>query len=205
MIAERIHALARALGAPIEPAAHEALARFAELVRTWNARIDLTAARDDDALVEVLFADALVTSDRTLVPEGASLLDIGSGAGAPALPFAILRPDAQVTMIEPLRKRIAFLHTAIGTLGLAPRVRALKGRVDPTRPRAPIEGRWDVASARATFAPRQWAEIGLALAPACLLYTIAEVPAPAGARVAHRVAYALPFTGAPRTLTRIER
>ena len=40
-------------------------------------------------------------------------IDVGSGAGAPALPFALLRPDVSLTLVEPLRKRIAFLRTAM--------------------------------------------------------------------------------------------
>lgn len=206
MIPERIDELAAALGRPIAPPARDALARLAELVRTWNARLDLTAAREERALVEVLFADAMVMADRALVPVGASLLDVGSGSGAPALGFAVLREDARVAMLEPLRKRVAFLRTAIGTLDLAARARALEGRLDRGTPSVPIEGELDVASARATFAPDEWLPAGLALAPACLVFTAGEPPiAPAGARLAHRVAYALPWSGAPRVLARYDR
>ena len=102
-------------------------------MRTWNARLDLTAAREEAALAEVLFADALVLRARELVPEGARVLDVGSGAGAPALPFAIVRADCRVAMLEPLRKRVAFLRTAIGTLDLAARVTAIEGRIDPAK------------------------------------------------------------------------
>lgn len=204
MIATRIDELARSLGRPLEPPTRDALASFAGLVRTWNARLDLTAAREERALAEVLFADAIVMGDRELVPEGAALVDVGSGAGAPALPFAIVRPDAAVTMIEPLRKRVAFLRTAIGSLDLAARVRVVEGRVEPSA--AGERGAFGVASARATFAPEVWLETGLALAPSCLVFTATEPPpAPAGARLAHRADYALPWSGAPRVLARYER
>lgn len=204
MSAARIDELARSLGRPLEPGTRDALASFASLVRTWNARLDLTAAREERALTEVLFADAIVMGDRALVPEGAAVVDVGSGAGAPALPFAIVRPDASVTMIEPLRKRIAFLRTAIGSLDLASRVRAVEGRVDPGAPDE--HGTFDVASARATFAPEVWLEVGLALAPSCLVFTAGEPPeAPGSARLAQRVDYALPWSGAPRVLARYER
>lgn len=199
-LAGRIQALARALGGEVDPGVADALDRFAQLVRTWNARLDLTAARGDDALIEVLFADALVLRDRALVAEGASVLDVGSGAGAPAIPLAIVRPDLRVTMLEPLRKRVAFLRTAIGTLDLASRVKAVEGRVDARRPAAP-GGPYDVASARATFGPEEWIEIGRALAPSCVLYAAAEPPSPP----AHRVDYALPWSGAPRILARYDR
>lgn len=201
-----LDALAASLGRPIEPRARDALVRFAALVRTWNARLDLTAARGERALAEVLFADAIVMQDRALVAEGASVLDVGSGAGAPALPLALLREDVRVALLEPLRKRIAFLRTAIGTLDVAARVRAIEGRIDPRAPRAPDEHAVDVASARATFAPEEWLPIGLALAPACLVFTAGDPPpAPAGARLAARADYTLPWSAAPRTLTRYER
>jgi 16S rRNA (guanine527-N7)-methyltransferase len=206
MITERIEELAAALGRPIAPAARDALAQYAALVRTWNARLDLTAAREERALVEVLFADAIVMSDRALVPEGASLLDVGSGSGAPALGFALLRDDVRVAMLEPLRKRVAFLRTAIGTLDLAARARAIEGRLERDAPVTPFDGALDVASARATFAPEDWLPAGLALAPACLVFTAGEPPAPPeGARLAHRCDYALPWSGAPRVLSRYER
>jgi 16S rRNA (guanine527-N7)-methyltransferase len=195
----RIAQLASALGRVVEGDAEARLASFLALVRTWNARLDLTAARDESALVEVLFADALVMADRALVPEGAAVVDVGSGAGAPAIPFAIVRPDVRVTMVEPLRKRVAFLRTAIGTLDLSGRVQVIEGRIDPARPA--IEGSFDVASARATFAPEAWRAIGLAIAPACLVFVAGDPPAGASASRS----YALPWSGAPRVLARYER
>ncbi|AKF08408.1 16S rRNA (guanine(527)-N(7))-methyltransferase RsmG [Sandaracinus amylolyticus] len=203
MSTARIDELARSLGRPLEAAQRDALDRFAALVRTWNARLDLTAAREERAMTEVLFADAIVMADRALVPEGASVIDVGSGAGAPALPFALLRPDVTLTMVEPLRKRIAFLRTAIGSLDLASRVRAVEGRVEPGS--ASALGAHDVASARATFAPEVWLETGLALAPSCLVFTAGEPPTTASAKLAHRAGYALPWSSAPRVLARFER
>ncbi len=206
-LTKHIDELASALGRPLPQETRDELSRFAELVRTWNARLDLTAARDGTSLVEVLFADALVLSDRAFIPEGASLLDVGSGAGAPAMPFSMLRKDVTVTMLEPLRKRIAFLRTAIGSFHLEKRVRAVEGRLerDPSRASAPHEG-VDVASARATFAPEEWLSLGLRVAPACLVFTANEPPkAPSFARIAHRAEYVLPYHHAPRILTRYER
>lgn len=202
-----IDALATALGRPVSVAARTALAEFAELVARWNARIDLTAARTPEQLCEVLFADALVLADQALVVERARVLDVGSGAGAPALPLALLRPDTSLVLVEPLRKRVAFLRTAVGTLtGLAGRVEVREARLEPSRP-AVAGGPFDVALARATFAPESWLPMGLALASRTLVLTAAEAPPapPEGASVAHAIRYALPRTDAPRTITAYAR
>lgn len=205
-IANRIDELASALERPISSAARGELVRYAELVRTWNARLDLTAARDETSLVEVLFADALILSDEALISQGASLLDVGSGAGAPALALSILRLDTSVTMLEPLRKRVAFLRTSIGTLRLEKRVRAVEGRLEPNSANMNLNEHFDVASARATFPPEEWLSVGLRVAPACLVFTAGEPPPPpSGARIAHRADYVLPHRRAPRVLTRYER
>jgi len=79
-----------------------------------EARSD--AARGVRAQLEVLLADALYLTNPALIPLGQRVVDIGSGAGAPALALALARPDLQVTLVEPLHKRVAFLRTAIGTL-----------------------------------------------------------------------------------------
>ena len=201
-IEEHIVRLAQALGSTVTPEALSALGRYAELVSTWNARLDLTAAREPRALTEVLFADSLVMADTRFVPDGAMLLDVGSGAGAPAVGLALLRPDVRLVMIEPLQKRVAFLRTVIGTLDLAPRVRVEQARVDPDRPTGPP---CDLSAARATLAPEIWLRVGLALAPATLLFATDSLPADPAARLAHQRAYALPSTSAPRILARFER
>jgi len=202
-------ALGRHLGRP--PCSHAVpqLLRFASLVQSWNAKMNLTAAREPGALVEVLFADALMLADPALIPEGARLADVGSGAGAPALPLLLMRPDLRGTLVEPLRKRVAFLRTAVGTLDLAARTRILESRVDPAAPGGGDSlgvGPQDLALSRATFAPEEWLRVGLLLAPRVLVLTAgAAPPCPVGAQVAAQVDYTLPSSGARRRVTAFER
>jgi 16S rRNA (guanine527-N7)-methyltransferase len=174
----------------------ERLGRYAELVSLWNARVNLTGARAPRALVDVLFADALVLSDEALVPAGARVIDVGAGGGAPAIPLAILRPDLHVTLLEPRRLRVAFLRTAIGTLDLGERAevdaRKLQG--------PPIAGApFDVALSRATFEPAEWLPRGLELAPRVVVLSGAEaLPSDPRAERAAEREYRLPFGGSPR-------
>ena len=62
------------------------------------------------------------------IPDGAAGVDVGSGAGLPGLPLAIVRPDLTMTLLEPLLRRVNFLTLAVAELELAARVEVVRGR-----------------------------------------------------------------------------
>lgn len=202
----RIVALAKALDESIDEAAIDMLGRYVELVATWNRKLDLTAARDATAQVEVLLADALKLRAPALVPEGSRVLDVGSGAGAPAIPLVLLRPDLDLTLVEPLRKRVAFLRTALGTLGLPTRARVVEAKLDPDAPSV-ASAPFDVALSRATFAPPVWLHAGTQLARRTLVMLAAQAPpeAPAGTELVTQLGYALPSSQAERSIAAYDR
>lgn len=188
-----------ALGVP-EPA-RPAVGKWLDLLREWNQRMDLTAARGDDELYDLMLADALALSSR--VPEKARVVDVGCGAGAPGLALALLRPDLGVTLVEPLAKRIAFLRTVVGTLGRTDVVLA-KEKGEATAARAP--NGWDVAISRATLAPSEWIPLGLRLAPtAWALLAKDDPPEVPETTRAEDVTYSWILTGASRRAVRYER
>jgi len=96
------------------------MAQFQQLKNNlldWNKKINLTAITQDDDIWQKHFADSL-----TLLPwlpaSAFSMIDIGTGAGFPAFPIKIIRPDANMTLVDSLRKRVYFLRDTAEMLGL---------------------------------------------------------------------------------------
>lgn len=204
---ERRAGVARAVGAlgtGVAPEGEERLVGFVELVSTYNAKIDLTAARSDDELVDLMVADAVVLAAH--LPERARVVDVGSGAGAPGLPLALIRPDLDVTLVEPLHKRVAFLRTAIGALLASspssitrPRVERARGEDMHAR-----GARFDGAISRATLAPKAWLSLGATLAQREVWVLLArdEPPELPAWIAATDLRYRWPLTGVERRLVR---
>ena len=97
-----------------------------ELLR-WNRQINLTAIRDRDEALEKHLLDALILLK--YLPQSGSLLDMGSGAGLPAIPLAIACPELQVTSIDSVGKKISFQKHSKRLLSLA-NLQPLHGRIE---------------------------------------------------------------------------
>jgi 16S rRNA (guanine527-N7)-methyltransferase len=98
-------------------AQYDTLARYTQLLREWNQRINLVSRRDTDRILAYHIVDSLAV--QRLIPQSARVCDIGSGAGLPGIPLAIARPDIQMLLVEASQKRSQFLRTAVPELGLA--------------------------------------------------------------------------------------
>ena len=83
-----------------------------------------------------------------LIPEGSSVCDIGSGAGLPGIVIAIRRPDIDVTLVEPLLRRTAFLDLVVSTMELH-NVTVRRGRAEEFHDDAATDGGFDVVTSRA--------------------------------------------------------
>ena len=90
---------------------------YLDLLVRWNARINLTAVREAEEIVQRHFAECVFASQQ--IPANVrTLLDFGSGAGLPGIPIAICRPEIAVTLAESQGKKAAFLRETVRTLGL---------------------------------------------------------------------------------------
>lgn len=114
-----------------------------------NEKYNLTAVTDEDGVILLHFADSLMGA--SLIPEGASVIDIGCGAGFPSLPLALCRPDITVTATDATAKKCAFVAAAAERLGLR-NLKALTGRAEALGREAAHRDAYDLATARAVAA-----------------------------------------------------
>jgi 16S rRNA (guanine527-N7)-methyltransferase len=96
-----------------------AISTYIDILLKWNARMNLTAIREPGEIVQRHFGESLFAAKHLLeqkLPQTA--IDLGSGAGFPGVPFALLAPEVQVTLIESQQKKATFLKELVHVLGL---------------------------------------------------------------------------------------
>jgi 16S rRNA (guanine527-N7)-methyltransferase len=106
------------LDAPLSDSLRTSLETYLELLLRWNARMNLTAIRTPERVIQRHFGESLFLA-RHLSPDARTLLDHGSGAGFPGLPIALARPEIAVTLAESHSRKAAFLREAVRALELS--------------------------------------------------------------------------------------
>jgi 16S rRNA (guanine527-N7)-methyltransferase len=96
------------------PGQEEAIRAYADLLATEGIERGLIGPREGERIWERHIFNCLPVTQ--LLPQGASLFDIGSGAGLPGIVIALARPDLKVTLIEPLERRVEFLNEAVAAI-----------------------------------------------------------------------------------------
>jgi 16S rRNA (guanine527-N7)-methyltransferase len=171
LLAERLQGVCR-----LSPGQLARLERHYELLVRWNQVLNLTSIRATDAAVERHYCESLFLGAH-LPGSAVRIADVGSGAGFPGTPLAVMRPDCSVTLIESHRRKAAFLRESTRDLAnvrvLAERAEAVPESFDVVVSRAvKVE---EVASTLVRLAPRVML---LAGAEVCQIPVVWQPPVP---------------------------
>ena len=140
--------------------AQDRLLAYHRLLLEWNARMDLTNVPEEEMALRHYADSLLPLARKEWFPDGARLIDVGTGAGFPGVPLLIMRPDLHMTLLDSLAKRLTFLEELLPELGVA-RVPLLHARAEDAGRDNGLRGKFDIALTRA-----------VASAPALLEWTI---------------------------------
>ena len=121
---------------------HAQLFKYGQLIQKWNRVYNLTAIRNNRELITHHLLDSLAVLPEIAFALQATgsprILDVGAGAGLPGLVLAIAQPNWQITLIDTVQKKAAFMQQAIATLGLK-NAQAVHGRVEEFQADVPFD------------------------------------------------------------------
>ena len=127
-----------------DPPFCENLRAYVILLQRWNSKISLTTVTDPHEIVKFHFGESLFAVSALQI-EKSRLADVGTGAGFPGLPIAMAVPGLELTLVEPVAKKCAFLAEVVRALGLTG-VTIFRGRMEAFRPDS---AKFDWVAARA--------------------------------------------------------
>lgn len=140
------------LGIRLDPAQRERFVTYCRLLVEGNQRANLTGVRAPGAIMTTLFLDSLTVDAALPATLGEypsiDLVDVGSGAGFPGIPLAIMHPDWSVLLLDATGKKVRFMEQVIAVLGL-PRASVAQGRAETFGARKPWREAANLCTARA--------------------------------------------------------
>lgn len=146
------------MGALLNMERCEKLYRLTVHMLTENEKYNLTAIKDPDGIILNHYADCATLATR--IAKGASVIDVGCGAGFPTLPLALFRPDLKITALDSTAKRVSYVSGCAELLSLDS-VRAVCMRAEDGARLPELRESFDVATARAVAELRVLAELCL--------------------------------------------
>jgi 16S rRNA (guanine527-N7)-methyltransferase len=132
---KRLHAGAMALGVSLSSQQGEMLLRLLDELTQWNRAYNLTGMTERTEMLDLHLLDSLSVSAAL---KGERIVDVGTGAGFPGLPLAIVHPKFKFTLLDSNGKKIRFVEHAVRTLGVA-NVQAVQSRAEAFKPVAPFD------------------------------------------------------------------
>lgn len=131
----------------LDDAAIDKLCAYNDLLIEWNDKINLTALTLPEDVALKHFTDSLMLLRYVELENGASVIDVGTGAGFPGLVLKIARPDIQLTLLDSLQKRLGFLDEVCQALGIDD-VELIHSRAEDSS-RTQLRDSFDMAVSRA--------------------------------------------------------
>ncbi len=116
------------LGIELEARVIQGLFTLRDELLRWNQKVNLTAITDPKEVLEKHFLDSLAVLPE--VEGGATLLDLGAGAGFPGIPLKLARPELDLVLVDAVGKKVAFMKHALVRLGISPGGKALHVRAE---------------------------------------------------------------------------
>ena len=136
-------------GLTLTPELYAQLEQYARLLVEWNEKMNLTGITDPQGISLKHFLDSLLLLKHYTPPQGAKIIDVGTGAGFPGIPLKLYRPDLRLTLLDSLQKRLRFLEEVSSQLGFA--AECVHARAEEGA-RTPLRERFDLVTARAVAA-----------------------------------------------------
>jgi 16S rRNA (guanine527-N7)-methyltransferase len=109
----------------------EPLQRYVDILLSRGVTWGLIGPRESDRIWDRHIYNSLALIE--LIPYGAHVIDVGSGAGLPGIPVALARPDLHMALLEPMLRRTSFLEQTVQELGIADRTQVIRQRAEDHR------------------------------------------------------------------------
>lgn len=117
------------LGFPVEDKTIGQFLAYMEGILFWNDKVNLTAITDREEFIRKHFLDSLTCCPFPETEKAEKIIDVGTGAGFPGIPLALMFPDKKFTLMDSLKKRLKIIDELVGESGIA-NVRTLHGRAE---------------------------------------------------------------------------
>lgn len=153
---EKLQEYAKAFGVELDEAALLRYDIYARLLTEWNKKINLTAITDPQEIVLKHFADSISLLKYCEIPQGAKVIDVGTGAGFPGIALMIARPDINLTLLDSTKKKLTVLDDILVQTGLTAEL--VHSRAEEAGKSAKFRERFDIATARAVANLRELSE-----------------------------------------------
>ncbi|MBW6411775.1 16S rRNA (guanine(527)-N(7))-methyltransferase RsmG [Clostridium weizhouense] len=136
------------VGLKLSESQYEKFIIYKDLLKEWNEKINLTAITEDEEIIKKHFIDSIKAFKREEFKKANTLIDVGTGAGFPGIPIAIMRSEIKVILLDSLNKRVNFLNTVINELNLK-NVTTIHSRAEDGARQKNLRESFDIATSRA--------------------------------------------------------